>query len=93
MAMALYPETMEKAQREIDAIFNMDTLPSFARMQDLPYCSALIKELLRFALPPCTIVVSSWFISLKMGACGSSINSTLLGCRRRIQGVFRMHST
>ncbi|KAJ7806302.1 cytochrome P450 [Mycena olivaceomarginata] len=30
MAMVLYPETMKKAQREIDAIFNSATLPNFS---------------------------------------------------------------
>jgi len=49
MAMALYPAPMQKAQKEIDSVFNSDTLPDFSRMQDLPYCSALIKEVIRWA--------------------------------------------
>ncbi|KAJ7198958.1 cytochrome P450, partial [Mycena pura] len=49
MAMALYPATMKKAQQEIDSIFNSHTLPVFTRMQDLPYCFALVKEVLRWA--------------------------------------------
>ncbi|KAJ7642988.1 cytochrome P450 [Mycena polygramma] len=49
MAMALYPETMKKAQQEIDSVFSSDTLPSFSRKQDLPYCFALVKEVLRWA--------------------------------------------
>ncbi|KAK7007511.1 cytochrome P450, partial [Favolaschia claudopus] len=49
MAMALYPETMRKAQKEIDSIFDSHTLPTFAGMQDMLYCAALIKELLRWA--------------------------------------------
>ncbi|KAK7052571.1 cytochrome P450 [Favolaschia claudopus] len=49
MAMALYPLTMAKAQAEIDSVFDSHTLPDFSRMQDLPYCAALIKEILRWA--------------------------------------------
>jgi hypothetical protein len=47
MAMALYPATMRKAQDEIDQVFDPDTLPNFTKMQDLPYCAALIKEVIR----------------------------------------------
>ncbi|KAF8217503.1 cytochrome P450 [Mycena galopus ATCC 62051] len=49
MAVALHPSTMEKAQQEIDSIFDSNTLPSFSRMRDLPYCFALVKEVLRWA--------------------------------------------
>ncbi|KAF7366046.1 Cytochrome P450 [Mycena venus] len=48
MAMALYPETMKKAQREIDAVFDSATLPDFSRMHDMPYCFALVKEVIRW---------------------------------------------
>lgn len=50
MAMALFPDAMHKAQREIDSVFGADTPPSFSAMKDLPYCFALVKEVLRFAL-------------------------------------------
>jgi cytochrome P450 len=46
--MALYPEAMKKAQAEIDLIFDSDTLPRFSKMEDLPYCCALIREVLRW---------------------------------------------
>ncbi|KAJ6471949.1 cytochrome P450 [Mycena sanguinolenta] len=49
MAVALHPWTMEKAQTEIDSVFDANTLPNFGRMQDLPYCFALVKEVLRWA--------------------------------------------
>jgi hypothetical protein len=49
MAMGLYPETMKKAQEEIDAVFGSDTLPNFSRMQELRYTMALIKETIRLA--------------------------------------------
>ncbi|KAJ7844866.1 cytochrome P450 [Mycena olivaceomarginata] len=48
VAMALYPEAMKKAQAEIDLIFDSDTLPRFSKMEDLPYCCALIREVLRW---------------------------------------------
>ncbi|KAJ6549831.1 cytochrome P450 [Mycena capillaripes] len=38
-----------KAQQEIDSIFTPDILPVFTRIQDLPYCFALVKEVLRWA--------------------------------------------
>lgn len=50
MAMVLYPLTMRKAQAEIDTVFNADTIPVFSRMNDLPYCFALVKELFRYEL-------------------------------------------
>ncbi|KAJ6566138.1 cytochrome P450, partial [Mycena capillaripes] len=56
MAMALYPETMKKAQQEIDTVFNSDMLPDFSRMQDLPYCFAIVKEVIRFAFVNIVIV-------------------------------------
>ncbi|KAJ7206114.1 cytochrome P450 [Mycena pura] len=49
MAMILYPSTMQKAQAEIDSFFNAETIPGFSRMNDLPYCFALVKELFRWA--------------------------------------------
>ncbi|KAJ7830815.1 cytochrome P450 [Mycena olivaceomarginata] len=38
-----------KAQQEIDSVFSADTIPDFSRMKDLPYCFALIKEVIRWA--------------------------------------------
>ncbi|KAJ7250754.1 cytochrome P450 [Mycena rebaudengoi] len=49
MAMLLYPSTAIKAQAEIDTVFNSDTIPVFSRMDDLPYCFALVKEVFRWA--------------------------------------------
>ncbi|KAJ7726976.1 cytochrome P450, partial [Mycena olivaceomarginata] len=49
MAMVLYPATMRRAQEEIDSIFNSDTVPDFSRMNDLPYCFSLVKEIFRWA--------------------------------------------
>ncbi|KAJ7734759.1 cytochrome P450 [Mycena maculata] len=49
MAMVLYPATMRKAQAEIDTVFDADTIPVFTRMDDLPYCFALVKEIFRWS--------------------------------------------
>ncbi len=50
VAVILYPETLEKAQKEMDNVIGADgsTMPSFANMDDLPYCFALVKEVLRY---------------------------------------------
>jgi cytochrome P450 len=50
MAMILYPETMRKAQAEIDAIVGSDgeTMPSFQHLKALPYTVALTKEVFRW---------------------------------------------
>ncbi|THH10559.1 hypothetical protein EW146_g8337 [Bondarzewia mesenterica] len=51
MAMVLYPNTMMKAQAEIDALLGSDgsSMPSFAHINDLPYCIAVAKEVFRWA--------------------------------------------
>ncbi len=54
VAAILYPETLEKAQKEVDSAIGADgtTMPSFANMNDLPYCFALVKEVLRYVNKP-----------------------------------------
>jgi len=51
MAMMLYPEAMQRAQEELDAVLGKDgkNPPSFANINDLPYCVALTKEVFRWA--------------------------------------------
>ncbi|OCH90315.1 cytochrome P450 [Obba rivulosa] len=50
MAMLLFPETMRKAQVELDRVLGADgkTIPSFSHMTELPYCAALVKEVFRW---------------------------------------------
>ncbi|TFL04704.1 cytochrome P450 [Pterulicium gracile] len=48
LIMVLHPEIQAKAQAEIDSIVR-GRLPTFADMDALPYVSALIKEVLRWA--------------------------------------------
>ncbi len=50
LAVVLYPETLEKAQKEVDNVIGADgsTMPVFTNMDDLPYCFAFVKEVLRY---------------------------------------------
>ncbi|KAG6908995.1 hypothetical protein DXG01_002484 [Tephrocybe rancida] len=50
LAMILFPETMQKAQAEIDRVLGTDghTLPTFTDLEKLPYCVALTKEVFRW---------------------------------------------
>lgn len=49
VAMLNYPETLKKAQAEIDLVVGADgkTVPSFSHINDLPYTVALTKEVFR----------------------------------------------
>ena len=42
---------MRKAQEELDRIVGVERLPQISDQEDLPYISALIKELLRWSCP------------------------------------------
>lgn len=46
LAMICFPEVQIKAQAEIDRVVN-GRLPDFSDMPDLPYVSAIVKEVLR----------------------------------------------
>ncbi|KAI0300588.1 cytochrome P450 [Multifurca ochricompacta] len=47
LAMTLHPEAQKRAQVELDAVLG-DRLPTFADKEDLPYVTALMKEVLRW---------------------------------------------
>ncbi|CAK5271330.1 unnamed protein product [Mycena citricolor] len=49
MAALLFPETVKRAQAEIDSAVDEDTVPGFAVFRELPYCAAFVKELFRWA--------------------------------------------
>lgn len=51
LAMTLYPEAQKKAQAEVDRVVGGDRLPDFSDLDDLPYLTAMIKELLRWNAP------------------------------------------
>ncbi|KAF8658198.1 hypothetical protein AX16_002119 [Volvariella volvacea WC 439] len=48
LALTCYPEVLKKAQAEVDAVLQPGQLPNLSHRNDLPYLSALIKELLRW---------------------------------------------
>ncbi|KAE9397734.1 cytochrome P450 [Gymnopus androsaceus JB14] len=48
LAMTLYPDSMRKAQREIDSVVGRGRLPAFADRPHLPYLRAMVKEVLRW---------------------------------------------
>lgn len=50
MAMIMFPETLRKAQTEIDAVLGSegDTMPAFEHLDQLPYSVALTKEVFRW---------------------------------------------
>ncbi|KAI0034588.1 cytochrome P450 [Vararia minispora EC-137] len=51
MAMVLYPHTLAKAHAELDAVLGADgtVMPTFTHFDSLPYCTALTKEVFRWA--------------------------------------------
>lgn len=51
LLMAIHPEIQKKAQREIDQILGGERLPTLADQDDLPYISALVKEIYRWHTP------------------------------------------
>ena len=48
MASVLHPESVEKAQQELDSVVGQNRLPSFDDTCNLPYVNAFIKETLRW---------------------------------------------
>ena len=49
--MVLHPDVVRKAQGELDRIIGSERLPELSDWDKLPYISALMKELLRWACP------------------------------------------
>lgn len=47
LAMTLHPDTQKRAQAELDAVLG-DRLPTFADKDDLPYVTAVMKEVFRW---------------------------------------------
>jgi len=48
LAMALHPEVVRKAQIEIDTVVGVGFLPGFEHRSALPYCEAVVREILRW---------------------------------------------
>ena len=49
--MALYPDVQKKAQAEIDHVVGSDRLPNYVDQGELPYVTAVLKEVLRWHPP------------------------------------------
>ena len=49
LAMLNYPEIQERAQKELDAVVGSKRLPEHSDEADLPYISAIVKEVLRYS--------------------------------------------
>ncbi|KAH9977447.1 cytochrome P450 monooxygenase [Russula compacta] len=56
MAMIVYPDVQRKAQAELDAEVGKDRLPNFDDQDSLPYCNAIVKEVLRWN-PPAPLAI------------------------------------
>ena len=48
LAMVTYPEVQKEAQTELDNVLN-GRLPEYSDILSLPYLSALVKEVIRYA--------------------------------------------
>ena len=46
--MTAYPEVQRKCQAELDAVVGNDRLPTFEDRDQLPYLSAMLKEVIRW---------------------------------------------
>lgn len=49
LAMVLHPEVMRRAQEQLDAVVGRDRLPVVGDKNQLPYISAIVKEVLRWS--------------------------------------------
>ncbi|KAJ7123313.1 cytochrome P450 [Mycena crocata] len=60
LAMALYPDVQRRAHQELDTVIGQNRLPQFDDRENLPYLSAIVKEILRWkavtplGVPHCT---------------------------------------
>ena len=50
LAMVSFPEIQAKAQKELDLVIGSKRLPEYSDEADLPYISAIVKEVLRCVL-------------------------------------------
>ncbi|THG98633.1 hypothetical protein EW026_g3595 [Hermanssonia centrifuga] len=48
LAMLLFPDAMRRAQAQIDEVVGRDRMPTFADQENLPYVTAMSKEVLRW---------------------------------------------
>ena len=51
LAATLYPEIVRLAQKELDEVLGVERLPEISDKPQLPYISAIVKEVLRWKPP------------------------------------------
>ncbi|KAI0345584.1 cytochrome P450 [Trametopsis cervina] len=66
LAMRLHPESMRKAQAELDSVIGRENMPQFQDRDKLPYVRAIVKEMLRWRTPtplaiPHATTEDSWY--------------------------------
>lgn len=49
--MTLFPDVQRRAHEEIDRVVGSKRLPEFSDQENLPYITAIVKEILRWAPP------------------------------------------
>ena len=59
LAATLYPEIVRLGQRELDEVLGGERLPDFTDKSQLPYISAVLKEVLRWRPPTAIGTLSS----------------------------------
>ena len=79
LAMTLFPETQRRAQEEIDNVVDDDRLPVLSDRPRLPYCDALVKEVMRFVIIHSPLhltqfVFSRWNPALPIGVAHAAKN-------------------
>ena len=63
LAATLHPEVVRLAQQQLDEVLGGERLPDFSDMPQLPYISAIVKEVLRWK-PPTPLGASLYNITL-----------------------------
>ena len=66
LAATLHPEVVCLAQQQLDEVLGGERLPDFSDMPQLPYISAIVKEVLRWR-PPTPLGTSSCNAALCIG--------------------------
>lgn len=49
--MTLFPDVQRRAHEEVDRVVGSKRLPEFSDQENLPYITAIVKEILRWAPP------------------------------------------
>lgn len=73
------PQAQQKAQEELDRVLGPGTLPGFNHQDDLPYVTALVKEVLRWHEPAPIGEPASYCLASTNLICSSSPTSSHAG--------------